>query len=332
MRRGSGSGSGTPAASTATSSRASSAGTRPSCASDDGRSDVATPRTSSSTPIDLGLQLVERAVVGAVAAHHPQAHEHGGEDLRRLLVQRVGEPPAVVLLRVEQAAETGALLEQAPAVGGEAGLEREQLQRGAILGVERAPVGDLDPAERCAAGGDRRRGTPPLHAPGHGAPDALELDRGAGHARRADRRRGDDPRQPVVRAGLAERQRGVEQSLPARVDRPHAVAEAARHRGDRERRDGRQHGAARQHERRGAGRRHEPAHEPELERRQHDRQHREDAERRIVGCRYRNGHGREAEHGRGEDHGPALRPAPDQERRVKRHPGQCPVLRRPPHR
>ena len=104
-------------------------------------------------------------------------------------------------------------------------------------------MGDLDPAERCAAGGDRRRGAPPLHAPGHGASDALELDRGAGHARRADRCGGDDPRQPVVGAGLAERHRGFEQPLPARVDSPHPVAEAPGHRGDRERRDGRQHGA-----------------------------------------------------------------------------------------
>ena len=181
---------------------------------------------------DLGLQLVERAVVGAVAADHPQAHEHGGEDLGELLVQRLGEPAAVVLLRVEQAAEAGALIEQAVAVGGEAGLQREQLQRGSILGVERAAVGDLDPAEPRAAGEDRRRGVAPLHPPGHGAADAVQLDRGAGHARRAERRGRDDPRQPVIRVRLAERQSGVEQALLARVDRTHPVAEAATHRGD----------------------------------------------------------------------------------------------------
>ena len=66
---------------------------------------------------DLVVQLVERLAVDALAAQQPQVQQHGRQDLRELLVQRLGVAPPVVLLRVEQVAEAATLLEQGRASG-----------------------------------------------------------------------------------------------------------------------------------------------------------------------------------------------------------------------
>jgi hypothetical protein len=298
---------------------------------------------------DLAVQVVERdgPVVRGVAAEHPQPEQNGGEHLREVLLQLLGHPSPVLLLRIQEVAESGALLQQVIAypaqlhaerrclaialrealiLGREAGLQGEQLERDPLLASDARAAEQLDAAQDGAPDRDRHDGSRTFGAPGCGGVRAFESDDRTERTGDPHGGSGGHRRNPLDSEGAAEGEPGVEQRPFPFAGRPHPVAEPAGGRADRDEdeRAGRDGAGAElglsvdgvqddHADRQGGGGQSAP--KPELEGHEGHREHREqpDAERRVVERSCHHEHRGQEHRGRTEHHASPLGPPPDEQ-------------------